>query len=144
MAACLVVGAVLGLAGCGFGEGGPTRTTPTTAVATPTTVSNPATKLATDACQEYKTAEANPNPSIAYTDLFTADAEADSAGKLAATYANLAAALDTVKTQIQQIDQYQSGNALNVSANGATLAQAQGQLRGDLVAVATLCQAERL
>ena len=140
----MVVGAVLGLAGCGFGEGGSTPTTATTAATTPTSVPNPAIKLATDACQEYKAAEANPATSIAYTDLFTADAEADSAEKLAAAYSNLAVALDTVKTQIQQIDQYQSGNASNFNSNAATLSQAEGQLRGDLVAVATLCQAEGL
>jgi hypothetical protein len=144
IAACIVVGTGLGLAGCGFGEGGPTPTTAAARPAISTTVPNPAIKLATDACQEFKAAEANPNPSTGYTDLFTADAEADSAGKLAGTYANLAVALDTVKTQIQQIDQYQSGNGSNASANGATLSQAQGQLRGDLVAVATLCQAEGL
>jgi hypothetical protein len=144
LSAGIVVGAALGLAGCGFGAGGPATSTPTTAVATPTTVPNPATKLATDACQEFKAAEANPNPSVGYTNLFTADAEADSAGKLAAAYSSLAAALDTVKTQIQQIDQYQSGNGSNVNSNAATLSQAQGQLRGDLVAVATLCQAEGL
>ena len=139
----MVVGAVLGLAGCGFG-GGLDAHHGHYGRRDPHQRPNPAIKLATDACQEYKAAEANPAPSIAYTDLFTADAEADSAEKLAAAYSNLAVALDTVKTQIQQIDQYQSGNASNFNSNAATLSQAEGQLRGDLVACATLCQAEGL
>jgi hypothetical protein len=142
-----VVGAVLGLAGCGFGGGGGGsavgRSPTITPVRTTTSTTLPAAvKLASKACQEYRVAVANPNTSIAYPDLFTADAEADSAGRLAGVFSNLAVALDTVKTQIQQIDQYQSGNSLNVNANAATLSQAQGQLRGDMVAVATLCQAE--
>jgi ABC-type phosphate transport system substrate-binding protein len=140
LAACVVVAAALGLTGCGIGAGG--GSTATTLRSIPSTTIFPAAnKLAAEACQDYRTAAANPDAFAAYRQLFTADAEADSAGRLAGTWSNLAAALDTVRTQIVQIDQYQSGSSGNGSANAATLNQAQGQLTGDLRAVALLCKA---
>jgi hypothetical protein len=142
---------LVGVTGCLGGSGGNrSGSTPTTAVpgsARPAPTP-PATKLAIGACQEYHTALTNPNTAVSYPEFFEADAEADAAEKLAPTteWTDLAGALDTVKVEIQQIDNYQQqGTQTANSAAAATeLSQALGLLRGDLIAVSTLCSADRI
>jgi hypothetical protein len=152
MVATAAAVATLALSGClAAGRGG--SKTADTAATTSTTVSaaavaGPAERLAAAACHEYGVAVATPNTAVAYPDLYTADAEADQARILAGTsttWMELAETFDTVKTEIQQIDQLQSGQTssyANNSQSGVTLAQALGQLKGDLAAVSTVCSAD--
>jgi hypothetical protein len=138
--------AVMGLTGCLAGGGSSSSAaTTTTAVTSGVAVSaiRQGNALALTACRTYDATVAanksNPNSEAAYASYFTAAGEAESAAKLAPQWANLAAAFDTVKSDIQQINGLQqSGQSTNTN-NAATLAQAIGQLTGNLVAVAVQC-----
>lgn len=139
----------LGLSGCGFGGGG--SSTATTVSATPTTstvgpsAAAPADRLAVDACHEYAAAVANPSQQAGYSELFDAAAEAESAASLSSGWAQLSGVFQTVKTEIGQIDQLQTGGSYsNTASDAGTLSQALGTLKGDLTAVATLCAADRI
>ena len=137
--------AVVGLTGCLAGGGSPSSAaTTTTAVTRSVGVSvQQGNTLALAACRTYDATVAankgNPNSAAAYASYFTAAGEAESAAKLAPQWANLAAAFDTVKSDIQQINGLQQQGQSTNTNNAATLAQAIGQLQGNLVAIAVQC-----
>jgi hypothetical protein len=143
----------MGLTGCfggGGGSGGSSADTTglTTSTTTPSATGlavRQGAQLAVGACRQYDSAvqanNAHPNPAVAYPSYFTATGEAEGAEKLDPQWNNLAGAFDTVKADIQQINSLQPQTTQpNASPSSvAMLNEDLGLLKGNLIAVDTLC-----